>query len=268
MTTELEYLVSLFPQQSREELARALEAHGGDVERTASYLLEEVELSEAPSSVDLADPWESDTAHQAANETSAGVVCSPTLTTAPNVQSLPPGERSLSEDEALARQLQAEFDREWAETLRDEEQARNRFSASSASARSGVNPQRFGVGSDRPLVADMREALGHAQETLSHWWHSLKGTVQSWVSEHQLTNSPSRRHPNDDPMAGPLHNYTIAEATSEEHSEGIVDESDASDQRWSQTSRDSRPSTTSLYHRAQPNFSSSFTPTPSSKKDA
>lgn len=271
MTTDLEHLVSLFPQRSREELALALEAHGNDVERTAAYLLDDAEHSEAPFTVDLSDPWETATATQVANDHSADRSGSrghsSTLDAEAEENASSPAGQATLEDEALARQLQSEYDREWAEALSTQERNRSTVSGRSASIRSGTVSQHPRVDVDHSLGAEVREALGQAQETVSQWWHSLKGTVQSWMSERESAGRSSQRYASEDPMLGPPHNYAVPEAMSEERSEGVTEESVSTDPRWSQSEGDPILSTASLYHRVRPDSSPSHTSMSFSKKD-
>ena len=245
MTDALEALAALFPQRSRKELELVLEAHRNNVERAAAYLLEEAHDTGHLSAVNLSEPEEGNSEPQNVEEvlrdcdlvqcTSGSVDndAEPVAGTDDNV---------VDEDALLARHLQAEFDREWAVALSVRERNRDGLGSRGTSSPPTPGEQHRGPQeTDRSLSTDVREVLDQAQETISHWWHGVKDTVQSWVGEYRSASRSTRAPPQEDPFVGPPHNYAIPEVMSEEHSETAPESSDASEQAWDRPQHDVEP---------------------------
>ena len=191
-------LMEMFPEVTRERVAAALAESDGDRERVAEALLG------GAASVAVSD--------------NAAVGSGRNATTEDNFSSrpLPPAVENdddavaavqrAEDDEALARHLQAQYDREVAAAVHREER-HQALRQASPDARAASPPS-------RPAGADMGEALDKVRSTVSGWWQGMRQTVAGWTGDDESAGGKMHRDSVNsvaDPYAGPPQPYTVLE---------------------------------------------------------
>eukprot|EP00166_Cyanidium_caldarium_P003224 ctg_3135.g611 len=198
-------LMEMFPEVSRERVAAALAECDSDRERAAEVLLG------GAASAAVSDDAAFDSGRNIATEENF------------SSRSLPPAVENdddavaavqrAEDDEALARHLQAQYDREVAAAVYREERHQ---------ALRQVSPDvRAASPPSRPAGADMGEALDKVRSTVSGWWQGMRQTVAGWTGDVEMAGGTTHRDSVNsvaDPYAGPPQPYTVLE------SEAAVDE--------------------------------------------